>query len=141
MVDEFYYGRWERWLNANGKLMVAARRLEDYFSDRIADNASFLDFWADYQSWMRVVLGRRFVTTRNGFFGWVPDNRDGVKDSQARSGDIFAIISGCSTPILLRPFQGYFQVFGEAYLQGAMNGEVSKLNGEGKYQVQELLLC
>ena len=62
-----------------------------------------------------------------GYVGWVPEYVFDEDEGQTREGDLFCIIFGCSTPIVLRPFHGYYKVVGEGYLQGFMDGEALKL--------------
>jgi hypothetical protein len=74
--------------------------------------------------------GRRFCTTVNGYMGWVPQ--------QARQGDVLCIFKGVEVPFLirralfksrdlpflLRPGAEYFQIIGECYIHGVMEGEL-----------------
>ena len=64
-------------------------------------------------------------------------------DLEARSGDVFAIFPGCSTPILLRPTDkdSYFRVIGESYVQGVMEGEMFPMIRDGHYDLREISLC
>ena len=63
------------------------------------------------------------MTTENGYMGWVPDNVYGSRYAQTKQGDLIAILFGCSTPMVIRPRGRRFQVIGEAYIQGLMDGE------------------
>jgi hypothetical protein len=65
----------------------------------------------------------------------------GDDQSQARRGDLIAIIFGCSTPLVIRPHGRYFKVVGEGYVQGVMNGEAMDHLKEGRFQVQEFTFC
>ena len=56
-------------------------------------------------------------------------------------GDLIAIIFGCSTPIIIRPKGEYFQVIGEAYVHGFMNGEAMQLLDDRKLHPQSFTLC
>jgi hypothetical protein len=58
---------------------------------------------------------RRFYRSEQGRFGWVPD--------QTRPGDTLCILNGLSVPLVLRPTEsGYFEVVGDGYVQGMMDG-------------------
>jgi hypothetical protein len=94
-----------------------------------------------YSCFDRSCKKRRFITTTNGYMGWAPDNIYGSDDEQTRQGDLIAIIFGCSTPLVLRPRGDHYQVLGEAYVQGFMDGEAITALKEGKYARQEFLLC
>jgi len=72
------------------------------------------------------------MLTKKGYMGWAPDNVYGEPENQTRIGDLIAVIFGCSTPIVFRPNGGTFQVVGEAYVQGLMDGEALDLLAEGE---------
>lgn len=56
--------------------------------------------------------------TRQGYVGLAP--------AAARAGDEIAVLVGCCVPIVLRRNEGksIWQVVGECYVHGIMNGEV-----------------
>lgn len=76
--------------------------------------------------------GRRFCTTFNGRMGWVPQ--------RAQIGDLVCIFQGCSVPFVIRkaffknarlpflvgPAIPYYEVVGECYIHGYMEGEAIK---------------
>lgn len=72
-----------------------------------------------------VVLNRRLVNTQLGRLGLAP--------SLVRKGDLVCILFRCSVPILLRRQQDavtgeeYFQIIGECYIHGIMEGEALEL--------------
>jgi hypothetical protein len=60
---------------------------------------------------------RRFYRSEQGRFGWAPD--------QARPGDRLCVLNGLAVPLILRPIEsGSFEVVGDAYVHGVMDGEV-----------------
>lgn len=70
-----------------------------------------------------VSASRRFATTRKGSIGFVPE--------QSRTGDVVTILAGGCVPIVLRPLPQNesssgtrYQVLGDAYIHGMMDGEV-----------------
>lgn len=77
---------------------------------------------------------RRLMITENGIVGMAP--------CRARPGDVVAILFGCSIPLVLRKDapQGGWQVVGEAYAHGFMNGEITTLVKRGKKDTQRLRL-
>lgn len=113
----------------------------EYFSEEIPAGALIVDYWTSYQSWMRTTQGRRPATSAKGYFAWVPQYRDGVRESETNRGDKLVVIPGCSTPLVLRHHDGHFQVVGEAYVHGFMHGEISRGAEEGRYQIEEISLC
>lgn len=59
---------------------------------------------------------RSFIQTREGYIGLAP--------RLARPGDQVCVLLGCSQPLLLRPAPNrQYQVVGECYMYGLMNGE------------------
>jgi hypothetical protein len=87
------------------------------------------------------MLGRHFATMISGRFGWVPSYRGGTEDDRTRTGDVVAIFPGCTTPIVLRAAEKQFEVVGEAYVHGVMEGEMADLVARGEYCLQDICLC
>ncbi|KAH6618759.1 heterokaryon incompatibility protein-domain-containing protein [Boeremia exigua] len=77
---------------------------------------------------------RRLMVTEEGIVGVAP--------CRAKPGDMVVIIYGCSIPLVLRmdPSLEAWQVLGEAYVHGYMNGEVSNLVRRGKKATQSIRL-
>jgi hypothetical protein len=132
------YFRWSAWRLANRGLQVLGKPLDEYFSDKIPDSgASEYDYTEVYSCNNRTGEGRRFMTTMDGYLDWAPDNLYGSDESQVKSGDKIAIIFGCSTPMVIRPHGHYFQVLGEAYIQGLMDGEALEFLESGQFRAQD----
>ncbi|KAF2965672.1 hypothetical protein GQX73_g7874 [Xylaria multiplex] len=63
-------------------------------------------------------FSRKLCTSEQGYLGLVP--------RLAEIGDILCILPGCTNSIVLRPTigrAGYYELVGDAYLDGVMNGE------------------
>ncbi|KAL6849866.1 hypothetical protein ACO1O0_009411 [Amphichorda felina] len=60
---------------------------------------------------------RRLVGTEGGRMGLVP--------ATAIAGDAVVILSGCSTPMILREFEDGWKIVGESYIHGVMYGELA----------------
>ncbi|KAF9698563.1 hypothetical protein EKO04_003854 [Ascochyta lentis] len=77
---------------------------------------------------------RRLMVTEEGYIGMAP--------CRARPGDVVAILYGCSIPLVLRndTTQDAWQVVGEGYVYGCMNGEVAALVKRGKKTTQRIRL-
>ncbi|KAF2830070.1 hypothetical protein CC86DRAFT_403393 [Ophiobolus disseminans] len=69
---------------------------------------------------------RRLMVTDKGYVGAAP--------CRAREGDLVAVLFGCSIPLVIRRRgeRESWQVIGEAYTHGFMNGEASNLIKKGK---------
>lgn len=67
---------------------------------------------------MRYGVNRRFFTSAGGYYGLGP--------SCMEWGDVCAILFGADVPFILRPteIKGIYRLVGEAYMHGAMYGEV-----------------
>ncbi|RDL31340.1 uncharacterized protein BP5553_09549 [Venustampulla echinocandica] len=140
-TQEGYYFRWEQWRLANKDFLLGDRRLGEYFTDFLPFGASEYDYTEVYSCFDRTSKGRRLITTENGYLGWAPDNMYGSDYDQAKKGDLIAIIFGCSTPIAIRPRGDLFQVIGEAYVQGLMDGEAMDFLNLGGFSVQDFTFC
>lgn len=151
------YRQWEAWQRANDALRLCPEKeckgptLADFFSDTLNepaddgnDKTMEAELWDAYNLFHNVVAGRRFVTTTEGRFGWVPENVKGEGGDQVRSGDRFFIAFGCSVPLLVRQPQDdvdVFQILGEGYLQGLMDGEIVDLLNTETYRATDVELC
>jgi hypothetical protein len=133
-----YYFRWSGWRLANRAFKVMGTPLDHYFREAIPDDASEYDYTEAYSCYNRTSSARRFMTTKNGYMGWAPDNMYGTDECQVIPGDKIAIVFGCSTPIVIRPDGASFQVLGEAYIHGIMDGEAMEFLRSGQYQAQDL---
>lgn len=98
-------------------------------------------FWQFY--W--VSSGRTLVTTREGRFGWAPDNVVPLSEEiissatyarhdrdQVRPGDRFVILFGCKVPLVVREHRDGFKILGEGFLDGFMDGRCQAEMGNGQ---------
>ena len=68
---------------------------------------------------------RRLYSTKEGRIGTGPP--------EIEQGHAIAILSGCDVPVVLRPVEeGRYEIIGETYIQGVMNGEVMKKTRDEK---------
>jgi hypothetical protein len=81
-----------------------------------------------------VSMARRLITTNEGHIGMGP--------CRVRKGDRICVLLGCSIPLILRLREGQpsYQVVGECYLHGFMDGEVLKELESGKFKIEEFHL-
>ena len=136
-----YYFRWEVWRKANRKFWLGDRPLESFFTDVVPADASEDAYTEVYCSFDRTSKRRRLMTTEKGYIGWAPDNMFGRSANQTVQGDLIAVVFGCSTPIIIRPCGEYFQVVGEAYVQGLMDGEAMPFLNSGDVKTQNFTFC
>jgi hypothetical protein len=81
---------------------------------------------------IKYAVGRRFFISEEGKFGLAPPN--------ARKGDRIAVFHGAKIPFILRKSGSEFQVVGEAYTHGLMNGEAVNYWRLGMREVQNIVL-
>ncbi|KAF1999093.1 HET-domain-containing protein [Amniculicola lignicola CBS 123094] len=140
--QEGYYFKWQRWRHANDNLMLGTRPLKSYFTDVLPKDAEEVTYMEVYSTACRMVMERRFMLTKNGYLGWAPDNAyESSEMNQARVGDVIAIIHGCSTPLVIRPYGSKFQVVGEAYVEGFMDGEAMDILRHSNCQPKMFDFC
>ncbi|TVY16139.1 Heterokaryon incompatibility protein 6, OR allele [Lachnellula arida] len=140
-AQENYYFRWQKWRAANRDFLLGDHKLGSFFDDKVPAGTSEFDFTEVHSCFDRTCRKRRLMTTKNGYLGWAPDNIYGGDEEQTRSGDLVAIIFGCSTPMVIRPTGKWFLVVGEAYVQGIMDGEAMEVMEAGKAKVQSFTFC
>lgn len=137
-----YYFKWQYWRDANDHLMLGERPLASFFTNVIPEDADEITYTEIYCASQRAVQQRRFMLTKGGYFGWGPDNAYTNDESmELRVGDKIAVVFGCSTPLVIRPKGVRFEVVGEAYLQGFMNGEALDLLKSGDCKAQAFTFC
>lgn len=74
--------------------------------------------------------GRKCFASQRGYLG--------VGPAMALQGDVIAIMLGMDTPLVLRPVgDNHYQIVGEAYIHGIMDGETMK----DSHAVQEFKIC
>ena len=71
--------------------------------------------------------------------GWAPSDMHQSTKHHVEVGDQIAIVLGCSTPLAVRPVGNAFQVLGEAFVQGLMNGQAMEQLRAGTFQLQPLV--
>ncbi|KAG9232809.1 heterokaryon incompatibility protein-domain-containing protein [Amylocarpus encephaloides] len=136
-----YYFRWQRFRLANMKFLVGEQLFDDYFTDTIPEGALLEDYVEVYSSFDRASKGRRLMITESGYIGWAPDNMYGEADDQTMPGDLIAVVFGCSTPVVIRPVGHHFQILGEAYVEGIMEGEAMDFLASGKIESRDFVFC
>ena len=63
--------------------------------------------------------GRVLFTSSTGYIGLAPHG--------TREGDLVFIVMGADVPFILRPCEDSYELMGEAYVQGVMNGEILQM--------------
>lgn len=147
--DEYYQGQHQTrkeafWLAMCGGFEDLGSQKRDYISkSRLLSYQCFEDWeeWfrgprttyqtSDYQlrsvtdSIASVSKGRTFCTTEKGLMGWIP--------KLSRPGDVVAVLTGGRVPFVLRPNSGYYEMLGDAYIHGIMDGEAMGITEDLDY--------
>jgi hypothetical protein len=139
--QEGYYFRWEGFREAMDCFTLGDWHFRDFFDNHIPDDADEYVYTEVYACAERSSMRRRFMTTDKGYLGWAPGNMYGGPSDQVRGGDLIVIVLGCSTPLVIRPHGDTFQMLGEAYVQGLMDGEAMRKLADGHYELREFVFC
>lgn len=121
------------------KWEIFGQRLSNWFEGELPslhiDNSPLpkQHVWDAVQIMQKNLCCRKLTTTRDGRIGIVPTG--------AEQGDIICILLGCSTPLLVRPFDGRYKLIGECYVHGIMKGECIDQLEHGKYKLEDIMLC
>ena len=81
---------------------------------------------------IKYALGRRFFVSKDGYFGLAPPD--------AQEGDRIAVLFGVNVPFILRKIGLNYQIVGESYVHGLMNGEIVEMWRLGTKECQDLVL-
>ncbi len=136
--EKNYYHRWALWRKAHGTFLICGHQLDDFFADRVPHDALPNDYSATYQATKGSTQSQRLVVTEKGRIGWVPGNNASGAEDQVQRGDLFCVVFGCSTPIVMSKHLDGFLVLGEGYLQGMLEGQALKYVEDGDLSVQDL---
>jgi hypothetical protein len=124
------------WFQLNKSLLIRGHSLEDIgkasntsgISDRIdwlgMSETSFLPRFKDTTKYME----RRLITTNDGHIGMAP--------CRVRKGDQICVLFGCNIPLILRQRKNadLYEVIGECYLHGFMDGEALGKRGNSVFE-------
>jgi hypothetical protein len=99
------YNAWKRHRNAR-KYALFDKLQQDVQRGKFSDN-------------LRFTMSRAFMITERGYMGLAP--------AQTQPGDIVCVLRGGTVPYVLRPMEdGCFQLVGECYVQGIMDGSFAR---------------
>lgn len=134
------YEEWSGWRTSNDDLELGRfGRLGDMFTDTIPADANCETLWHAFLRFRNMSSGRTFVTTSGGRFGWVLENqRDADGTLQAQRGDLFCVLFGCEVPLVIRRCDNNYEILGDGYIQGFMEGEALQAVEDGKLSAEEL---
>ena len=117
-------------LTNTSELLVCGRPFRDYFWPEIPDGVIIdpVELRDALMQRDHITVRRKFVTTGKGYVGMALEN--------VKKGDGIYVLCGCSVPVVLRPVgEGRFELLGECYIQGVMEGETM-----GKFEIGNIVL-
>lgn len=142
MTQGHLYKQWTQWRERNNELLIPVNaaglkvRLDCMVgSGKLPPDKQSGEAFNEFYRFTHMLVGRRFAITEQGRFCWVPENsgknyREGehshvsnTENDQVKRGDLFVLVFGCRVPLVVRPFEDKFQILGEGYLDGLMDGE------------------
>lgn len=71
---------------------------------------------------------------------WVGDKRIGKGWESIKPGDYVCVILGCDVPLVLRPVGDYYELIGDCYIDGIMEGEAMKDFEDRKIELETFRL-
>ena len=71
-----------------------------------------------------LIRGRKFIVSENNRIGWTVVG--------ARQGDLICTFYGCRIPFVIRPKGSGYELIGDCFLYGLMDGETSELDFESQ---------
>src|SRR3984957_20496097 len=93
---------------------IIAGRRDTMYDRRILDEPTFSQRQS-FERYLTMAFGRRLARTEKGYLALVP--------ARAKVGDSIALCKGGKTPLILRPFAASWELVGDSYVHGIMNGE------------------
>ncbi|EMD95085.1 hypothetical protein COCC4DRAFT_53978 [Bipolaris maydis ATCC 48331] len=128
------YKRFHKFREGNKHFHAGGQDLQSFFPQYL-DRKPYISKIAKIMSLASISLEQRtLITTSTGYLGLAP--------IAVRRGDVVAILFGSKCPMILRPVGDYrFQVVGECYIHGLMNGEILSHLSDGNVAQREFVLC
>jgi hypothetical protein len=132
-----FYKAIDRFQQCNQGLTIAGKSLAQYFprwSEVFNMPPAVQDIYSALSMLMLPLNFRRLMIGKKGYVGFVP------KMSQAN--DLIFVLMGCDIPLVLRPCKNdLYQLVGECYVHGIMNGEAMEGLDYREYELETVTLC
>ena len=94
------------------------------------------------ESYYQAAITRRPIITEKGYFGWAPTCDPEVSEEDVvQVGDRICVLFGCSVALYVRPKGANYELIGECYIQGIMEGQALEMVGSGELSVEHITLC
>jgi Heterokaryon incompatibility protein (HET) len=130
------------WFQLNKFLYIRGHSLEELCKStenldlshlRLTDSMGEMSFTSRFNDTTKGMT-RRLITTNEGYLGMAP--------YRVRKGDKICVLLGCNIPLVLRQRkdESSYEVIGECYLHGFMNGEALQELDSGKFEIEDFQL-
>ena len=120
------------WLKRNALFTLGGGTLQSYYRDSGALNSRDERYYRCLGRMTNWMWSRKLAVTEKGYVGVMP--------RVAQTGDVVALILGCSCPLLLRSSGDTFRIVAECYVQGVMQGEVFQQLEQGSRHIENILI-
>ncbi len=119
-------------LQGNADFRICGREMREYWLNQSPDEVDASLLRDALMQRDRVNVRRRLVTTKKGYVGMALE--------AVEPGDVICVLLGCTVPMVLRPAGDKYQVVGECYLHGLMEGQALKWVEDGVHQLDDFIL-
>lgn len=106
--------------------------LHRFMSEKIRERPAREPPSSNDASLIKYALSRRFIVSAQGYFGLAPPG--------TCKGDRIAVLLGVEVPFILRKTGSTFQVVGESYIHGLMDGEAVSKSQFGLAETRNIIL-
>jgi hypothetical protein len=136
--DESNWLNMHLWWTRNAEFKVCGKPLQHYLLSTNALQRDPKSYWDGVERVDRFLWSRRLITTREGYIGVAP--------RPTQRGDVILIAGGCSVPLVLRPrflvdaIESSFEIVGECFVFGVMDGEITHGVQKGTYVLQDIVI-
>jgi hypothetical protein len=135
MDQSSYSQRFQDFKEHNKAFRIGGKTFEDFFPRSGGQRMDTKVTLACIRLVMLSLDHRALITTNTGYLGLAP--------IAVRPGDVVAILLGCRCPVVLRPCddEKMYQVVGECYVHGLMDGEILSQEHDGLVSEKQFVLC
>jgi hypothetical protein len=129
-----YFHDFDKFRIHNEEFCIGGKSFRDFFPQFSSKSVDIMSTLRCMRLALLSLAQRALITTKTGYVGLVP--------ASVRSGDVLAILSGCNFPVALRPCRDdLYQVVGECYIHGLMDGEILNQGDDQNFSSREFVLC
>ena len=134
VLQSRYFERWDKFRRHNEDFCIGGQKLRTFFPQSDGHGVDIARALENVRYTVQLLDNRALITTRTGYVGLAP--------VETCPGDVVAILLGCCWPVVLRPCDdGHYQLIGECYIHGLMDGEIFDRQQDEHLSEQEFIFC